>query len=89
MATWVIYEIAGRQSPRRVTADFVYIRLHGPEEQAYQGQYSEETLSKWAETFTTWRTEGKTVYCYFDNDEAGYAPQDAQRLRALCERGQV
>ncbi len=80
-----LYEIAGRASPKQVTADFVYVRLHGPEEKAYQGQYSTEDLSEWAEIFKTWRDEGKAVYCYFDNDEAGYAPQDAQRLRAMCE----
>jgi uncharacterized protein YecE (DUF72 family) len=81
-----LYEIAGRVSPKHVTADFVYVRLHGPTDQAYQGQYSAETLDMWAKSFNTWRAEGKTVYCYFDNDEAGYAPQDAQRLRAMCTK---
>jgi uncharacterized protein YecE (DUF72 family) len=27
-----------------------------------------------------WRKAGLDVYCYFDNDEQGYATQDAKRL---------
>jgi uncharacterized protein YecE (DUF72 family) len=29
--------------------------------------------------------QGKEVYCYFDNDEAGYAVQNAQELQAMAE----
>jgi uncharacterized protein YecE (DUF72 family) len=35
--------------------------------------------------FSTWMRRGKEVYCYFDNDEAGYAVQDALTLRAMTE----
>ncbi|MFW6296770.1 MAG: DUF72 domain-containing protein [Halothece sp.] len=44
------------------------------------GQYSSETLSDWADTFLNWQDSGKTIYCYFDNDESGYAAQDALKL---------
>jgi uncharacterized protein YecE (DUF72 family) len=33
-----------------------------------------------------WRAAGKDVYCYFDNDEKGYAPRDALRLQEMVER---
>jgi uncharacterized protein YecE (DUF72 family) len=39
-----IYDFSGRLSPRKVTADCVYIRLHGPE-QAYEGNYDVQTLA--------------------------------------------
>jgi uncharacterized protein YecE (DUF72 family) len=81
-AAFCIYEIAGRISPKEVTADFVYIRLHGPGE-AYQGRYDRQTLAGWAEAFSAWVAQGKVVFCYFDNDEAGYAAQNALELQEM------
>ncbi len=83
-AAFCIYDFAGRRSPRTVTADFVYIRLHGPEG-AYQGQYRDEALSGWAEAVSGWAGQGKDVYCYFDNDEAGYAVHDALKLKSMVK----
>jgi uncharacterized protein YecE (DUF72 family) len=80
-----IYELAGFLSPRRVTADFVYVRLHGPTQNRYEGSYSERTLASWTSAFSNWSRRGKRVYCYFDNDQAGYAPKNALRLQAMLE----
>lgn len=77
-----IYHLAGKFSPKRVTANTVYVRLHGPGN-AYQGRYDSQTLAGWVGAFSAWTRQGKDVYCYFDNDEAGYAPQDAFRLRSM------
>jgi len=81
-AAFCIYHIAGRLAPARVTTDLVYLRLHGPDG-PYQGQYDEGTLARWAEAVSGWVEDGRTVYCYFDNDQAGFAAQDALRLQAL------
>ena len=81
-ASFCIYDFDLRLSPREVTADFIYIRLHGPAGK-YQGQYSEDALADWAGFLKSWRNRVKALYCYFDNDEAGYAPQDALRLKAM------
>lgn len=78
-AAFCIYDLDRNLSPTEVTADFVYIRLHGPEG-AYRGSYDERALSGWADAIASWADQGKAVYCYFDNDEAGYAPQNAGRL---------
>jgi len=83
-AAFCIYELAGRLSPREVTTDWVYVRLHGPGD-AYQGKYDAEALASWMGTFSTWMRQGKDVYCYFDNDEAGYAVQNAMALEAMAE----
>jgi uncharacterized protein YecE (DUF72 family) len=83
-AAFCIHELAGHLSPKEVTADFVYIRLHGPGD-AYQGQYEESALAGWAAAVSTWARQGKTIFCYFDNDEAGYAAQDAMRLQEMLE----
>ena len=82
-AAFCIYEIAGRISPKEITADFVYIRLHGPAHTPYKGQYPTRTLSGWAGAISAWVRRGREVFCYFDNDEAGYAAQDALRLQNM------
>jgi uncharacterized protein YecE (DUF72 family) len=82
-AAFCIYQLAGLQSPGEMTADFVYVRLHGPTAEAYRGRYPAQTLRGWAGAFAGWTRAGKDVYCYFDNDEAGYAALDAARLREM------
>lgn len=77
-----IYELGGHKSPEAISADFVYVRLHGPEGK-YQGKYSIATLKKWAKKCLSWQNAGKDVFVYFDNDEAGYAPANARRLAEL------
>ena len=77
-----LYEFAGREAPLEVTASFVYIRLHGPEG-PYQGSYSDPALQTWAERIRGWSGKGLDVYCYFDNDDRGFAPKDALRLNEL------
>ncbi|MET0983138.1 MAG: DUF72 domain-containing protein [Telluria sp.] len=63
-----------------VTADFVYIRLHGDKE-LYASGYDDEATARWAARIQAWSASGD-VYCYFDNDIKVHAPYDAQRLRA-------
>ena len=85
-AAFCIYELDGFLSPREVTADFVYIRLHGPGG-PYQGKYSTQTLAGWAEAMAAWSRQGREVFCYFDNDEAGYAVQNAWELQDMLLNG--
>ncbi|MFQ5972073.1 MAG: DUF72 domain-containing protein [Alphaproteobacteria bacterium] len=73
------YDFDRRQPAVRSAADFVYIRLHGPLG-AYRGSYDDRALAGWARRIADWSTAGRDVFCYFDNDEAGYAARDAQRL---------
>ncbi len=82
-AAWCIYDLKGELSPKEVTSDFVYVRLHGPQEQAYTGKYSKESLSGWAGAFSSWKTQGKKIFCYFDNDEQGFAPHNALELQDM------
>jgi len=82
-----LYEIAGKHTEEILTTDFTYIRLHGPGK-AYQGSYSTRTLEKWAKNIQKWRRGGKEVFCYFDNDEKGFAPKNAMKLRDLLKNQQ-
>jgi len=79
---YCIFDLAGIQSPVQVTADIAYVRLHGPGDK-YQGSYSLEVLTNWANRADKWRQELKAVYLYFDNDQAGYAAENALRLKQL------
>jgi uncharacterized protein YecE (DUF72 family) len=79
---YCIFDLAGYMSPIQVTADFAYIRLHGPGGK-YQGSYSDTALAEWAEKIGVWMKKLKATYVYFDNDDSGYAPRDALRLKYL------
>jgi uncharacterized protein YecE (DUF72 family) len=77
-----IYELGGHLSPIEVTADFIYIRLHGPGEK-YQGSYPDKTLKEWVARCKDWLKKGKDVFVYFDNDQEGYAAFNALRMKEL------
>lgn len=81
--SFCIFELAGLKTPEVVTADHVYVRLHGPTGHKYQGSYSEETLKHWSEKFKLWQQENRTVYCYFDNDDSGYAAHNALTIKKM------
>jgi uncharacterized protein YecE (DUF72 family) len=87
-AAYVITEIAGYQSPELLTSDFTYIRLHGPGERAYQGDYSQEQLQKWADRIRKWSTSLRSIYVYFDNDQAGFAAKNARELKHIVAERQ-
>ena len=79
-----------------VTADFMYLRLHGDKE-LYASGYTEAALDRWADRIRAWsdgreprdaqraagaarRAKSRDVFCYFDNDIKVRAPFDADRL---------
>lgn len=78
--------MSGAQLPciLRVTAPFVYVRLHGPDtSHLYGGSYSDADLHWWAARIQEWAGMGKDVFVYFNNDGAGHAVQNAQTLQHL------
>ena len=72
-------------APWERTADFVYVRGHGPQGR-YRGRYSSAALSAWRDWILPWRRQGCDIYVYFDNDQKSAAPKDALALvRLLSE----
>lgn len=82
-----------------LTADFVYIRLHG-EKAIYKSGYNDASLRFWANRIRSWqagkvvsdqlnlsdtppRSCKRSVYVYFDNDIKVKAPFDAARLMQM------
>jgi uncharacterized protein YecE (DUF72 family) len=93
----VVADTAGRwPCLEDLTADFVYLRLHGDKE-LYASGYDDAALDRWAARIEVWR-QGRQVadaklasptapergirdvFCYFDNDVKVHAPYDAARL---------
>lgn len=69
-------------APWEATADFVYIRGHGPSGR-YHGSYDDAALATWAGRIRAWQEGGRDVCCFFDNDIKAAAPADAARLAAM------
>jgi uncharacterized protein YecE (DUF72 family) len=97
----VVADTAGRWPYLEdVTADFVYVRLHGDVE-LYRSGYTDAALERWAERVRAWRDgrkltgtnllaptrrpQRRDVYVYFDNDVKVHAPYDALSLAAKVE----
>jgi uncharacterized protein YecE (DUF72 family) len=80
---FVIADSAGKfPIAYEVTADFVYVRLHGSQE-LYVSGYADAELDEWAGRIKMWRSPrggARDVYVYFDNDAKVHAPFDAARL---------
>ena len=72
--TWPVFD--------EVTADHVYVRLHGQDE-LYASGYTADALDGWAERVRGWLAAGLDTVVYFDNDAKVHAPFDAI---ALAER---
>ncbi|HYC90109.1 MAG TPA: DUF72 domain-containing protein [Thermoanaerobaculia bacterium] len=85
-AAFCIYELAGYHSPIELTADWTYIRLHGPTSFKYQGSYSDEQLAEWADRIRAWSKKLKGIYVYFDNDDSAYAVYNALTLKRMVEK---
>jgi uncharacterized protein YecE (DUF72 family) len=77
-----IHDFADMKVPDEVTADFIYLRFHGPTSAKYFGSYSKVQLRRWAEKIERWR-EKVSVYGYFNNDPGGEAVRNALMLKSL------
>lgn len=83
-AAYCVLSGAGLPCVLRATADFVYVRLHGPDHHhLYAGSYSDDDLRWWAARIGEWAAGGRDVFAYFNNDGHGHAVRNARTLRAL------
>ena len=53
---------------------------------AYAGSYELRKQREWAERIRAWKMELRAVYVYFDNDQAGFAVENARTLREMLEQ---
>ncbi|SON63031.1 hypothetical protein MSIMFI_04561 [Mycobacterium simulans] len=83
-AAYVVMSGGGLACIPRATADVVYVRMHGSDQNAmYAGSYLRDELARWAQRISTWTAEGRDVWMYFNNDLGGHAVRNALSLRKL------
>jgi len=73
-----------RPEEENLTANFVYVRFHGPSEFA-ASRYGARRLAPWAARIRKWRRT-RDVFVYFNNDVHGHAIHDARTLNRLLAR---
>ena len=82
-AALCIHDFADMKIPHEITADFSYIRFHGPTSAKYWGWYSTRELKTWAKRIESWRDRLASVYVYFNNDPEGAAVKNALEFKGL------
>ncbi len=70
------------------TADWTYIRFHGPG-RGHGQSYSEEMLDEAAQRVRESTGSGLDVYAFFNNDAQGYALMNARRLGELVSESSL
>ena len=87
-AAFCVYQLGDLTTPFIVTADFTYIRLHGPNG-PYCGSYDKPALQQWARNLAEQAGQGRDCYLFFDNDEQAYAVDNAMTFcHLLAQRGE-
>lgn len=81
-AAWVIANSPRYPKAEVVTADFVYIRMHGSEK-LFSSKYSLDEIEDLADKIRIWNSKGMDIYTYFNNDYHGYAIENARELLKL------
>lgn len=80
---WVIADSPSYPKAEVVTADFVYLRMHGSKV-LFTSNYTKKELQDLAQKIKKWR-KIVDVYIYFNNDVMGYAIENAKELLKLCK----
>ena len=73
----------GEVSPMApVTADFVYLRRHGPHAD-HRYRYDKREIERDADAVKKWLGDGLDVFAYYNNDYNAYAVENARELIRL------
>jgi uncharacterized protein YecE (DUF72 family) len=84
-AAFCIHDFSDMKVPREITADFTYIRFHGPTRAKYWGSYSDRALRTWADWINEHRRKLSAIYAYFNNDPEGAAVRNALALKQFLK----
>ncbi len=83
---FVVHDMKGIVSPRWASGRTAYVRFHGAAGK-YWGRYSDEALLEWTDWCLEQSRQGRSVWCYFNNDIHGHAIEDARTLKSMI--GQI
>ena len=81
---WVIADSPSYPKAEVVTADFVYVRMHGSET-LFVSKYTEKELKELALKIKKWLKQKLDVYCYFNNDYKGFAIENSKILTSFLD----
>ena len=80
---FVCHDLKGLISPRWASGRTAYVRFHGSGGR-YSGRYSDDALVEWTDWIVDQARQGRSVWCYFNNDVHGHALDDARTLRSMA-----
>ena len=81
-ASFCVHDMPGSASDRWAAGPIAYVRFHGGEGK-YWGRYSDEGLLSWTDWILEQSAQGRSVWCYFNNDIHGHAIEDARTLKSM------
>jgi len=84
-ASFCVHDMPGSASERIAVGPIAYVRFHGGEGK-YWGRYSDEGLLSWTDWVVEQARQGRSVWCYFNNDIHGHAIEDARTLKAMVRQ---
>ena len=84
-ASFCVHDMPGSASERIAVGPVAYVRFHGGEGK-YWGRYSDEGLLGWADWILGEARDGRSVWCYFNNDIHGHAIEDARTLKSMVRQ---
>jgi len=76
---WVVADSPHWPKRYQVTANFVYVRMHGSKT-LFSSNYSKEELRELAKWIKKWKSQNLDIFVYFNNDAHGFAPKNAKEL---------
>ena len=79
---FVVHDLKGLRSPRWASGPVAYVRFHGSGGR-YSGRYSDDALLDWSDWILKQSRQGRSVWCYFNNDIHGHAIEDARTLKSM------
>ena len=80
---WVIADSPRYPRADVITANFVYIRMHGSKIM-FGSKYTKEEIKNLKLKIKNW-LKNSDVYCYFNNDAQGFAIENAKELLKFCK----
>jgi uncharacterized protein YecE (DUF72 family) len=82
---FVVHDLKGLKSPRWASGRTAYVRFHGSGGR-YSGRYSDEALLEWTDWCLEQSRQGRSCWCYFNNDIYGHAIEDARTLKSMVRQ---
>jgi len=83
---WVISDSSYWPKEEKITADFGYVRFHGPSN-LFASRYSLAEMKRWGQKIKNWirRENLKNFFVYFNNDSNAYAVENAFELKKILK----